>query len=135
MQKKLSSELLHAKQKKTYKELNKLLRGRISRGRAQRGICTVEDGRKAERSSAPYAEASLPRFARTCLVPPSTTLDGYNAYYYLLHVHHKSMLHVNISQRSGTCSLHVNVEDWKRFSSLPYYPTFHTFTIPSPLLP
>ena len=36
-------------------------------GRAQRGVCTAEDGRKAERSSAPYAEAYLPRFARTCL--------------------------------------------------------------------
>ena len=42
-------------------------------GRAQRGVCTAEDGRKAERSSAPYAEAYSPRFARTCLGQMWTT--------------------------------------------------------------
>ena len=46
-------------------------------------------------------------------------------------VRHKSVLCIKISQQSGTCSLYVNMEDWKRFSSLPYYPTFHTFTTPS----
>ena len=32
----------------------------VGYGRAQRGVCTAEDGRKAERSSAPYAEAYSP---------------------------------------------------------------------------
>ena len=36
-------------------------------------------------------------------------------------------------QWSGTCSPCecAHVEDWKRFSSLSYSPTFHTFTFPS----
>ena len=38
-----------------------------NKGRAQRGDRTAEDGRKTERSSAPYAEAYSPRSASTCL--------------------------------------------------------------------
>ena len=40
------------------------------------------------------------------------------------------MLHINIYNEVELAP-HVNVEDWKRFSSLSYSPTFHTFTFPS----
>ena len=49
-------------------------------GQSQRGVCTAEDGRKAESSSAHY----LPLFTRTCLVESSTAWIECKKIYFLL---------------------------------------------------